>query len=111
MNEQTPTTNQNPSEWEKFTKEAGKITGELGRALGKTAEDLTGLIVLRTDNSQREQLDLLVKSGAAQTRAEGLKMLAEAGAKAKVAMFKKIEATQAQIDALKKGLKGLVGNG
>ena len=111
MNEQTNTTNQNPSEWDKFMKETCKIACELGRALGRIAEDLTGLIVVRTDKPQREQLDLLVRSGAAQTRAEGLKMLAEVGVKAKDALFKKIESTQLQIEALKKGLKGLVGNG
>lgn len=109
MDEQT--TNQPISEWEKFIKESSKIALDLGRALGKTAEDLTGLVVVRTDKTQRDQLDLLVKSGATATRAEGLKMLADAGVNARQAMFKKIEATQVQIEALKKGLKGLVGNG
>lgn len=109
MDEQTK--NQPASEWEKFVTESGKIAIEMGRALGRAAEDITGLIVVRTDKTQRDQLDLLIKSGATQTRAEGLKMLAEAGVKAREAMFRKIEATQSQIETLKQGLKGLVGNG
>lgn len=110
MNEQMTGSNQNPSEWERLMKETGRIAVELGRALGRTAEDLTGLIVVRTDKTHREQLDLLVKSGAVPTRAEGLNMLASAGAKVKEAMFRKIADTQMQIETLKKGLKNLAGN-
>lgn len=109
MDEQTK--NQPTSEWEMFVTESGKIAIEMGRTLGKAAEDITGLIVVRTDKAQRDQLDMLVKSGATRTRAEGLKMLTDAGVKAREAMFKRIEATQAQIETLKQGLKGLVGNG
>lgn len=95
--------------FEKWLKDGGAIMLDIGRSLGKTAEDLTGLMILHVEKEKRNELDLLVESGAVKTRAQGLKMLAEAGAKTKEQVFRRIEATREQINVLKKGLKDMAG--
>lgn len=105
----TRSTAQTESLLHKWARDGGEVMLDVGRLLGKAAEDLTGLMVLRVEKEKRDQLDLLVESGVVQTRAQGLKMLAEVGAKSKERVFRQVEATREQIAALKKGLKDLAG--
>jgi len=83
------------------------IAVQVGRAAGKAAEDLTGLMVMRVGKTQRDELDVLVNAGLAKTRAEAaLKLLAD-GVKANEPLYRRVEHTRAQIQALKGQLKGL----
>jgi len=83
------------------------IAVQVGRAAGKAAEDLTGLMVMRVGKTQRDELDVLVNAGLAKTRAEAaLKLLAD-GVKANEPLYGRVEHTRAQIQALKGQLKGL----
>src|SRR5574340_1245585 len=50
----------------------------MGRAAGKAAEDLTGLMVVKVGAGEREDLDIMVNAGLAKTRAEAaLKLMAD----------------------------------
>lgn len=83
------------------------VAVQVGRAAGKAAEDLTGLMVMRVGRQQRDDLDVLVDAGLAKTRAEAaLKLLAD-GVKANEPLYRNVERTRAQIQALKGQLKGL----
>ncbi len=105
----TRSTAQPESLLHKWVRDGGEVMLDVGKLLGRAAEDLTGLMVLRVEKEKRAQLDLLVESGVVKTRAQGLKMLAEIGAKSKEQVFRRVETTREQIAALKKGLKDLAG--
>jgi len=92
-------------DWEGFFSELGRNALELGLALGKAAEDITGLMIIQADGELRSKLDMLVESGAVRTRAEALKILYEAGLEKKEKIFASITETRAQIDSLKRRMR------
>ena len=111
MTEQTTNANsQRPWDFERIAHESLDVALQLGRELGRAAEDLTGLMLIRADKPLRTKLDMLVESGAVKSRREALEMLIKSGEVQKSRIFEQIEKTRAEIDALKKGLKGLVGS-
>jgi hypothetical protein len=111
MNEQKTTTDsQRPWDFERIAHESVDVALQLGRELGKAAEDLTGLMLIRADKPLRTRLDMLVESGAVKSRREALEMLIKSGEVQKSRIFEQIEKTRSEIEALKKGLKGLVGS-
>jgi len=99
------------SEWEGLQDELRVTAESWAQTFGKAWEDLTGLMVIRTDGDLRQKLDLLVESGAVKSRAEALKVLYEAGMDKKRKIFEKAEATKAQVEALKEQLRGMAGGG
>jgi hypothetical protein len=111
MNEQNTTTAGSQQAWdfERIAHETGKTALEIAREFGKMAEDLTGMMLIRADKSLRTKLDMLVESGVVQTRREALEMLIRSGEAQRSRIFEQIEKTRVEIEALKKGLKGLVG--
>jgi hypothetical protein len=112
MTEQNKKTrsSQQAGDMEGFLKELGRDAIELGLALGKAAEDLTGLMIIQANGDLRSRLDMLVDSGAVKTRAEALKMLYESGMAHKDKIFSKIADTCAQIEMLKKQMRESSGN-
>jgi hypothetical protein len=99
------------NEWEGLQDELRVTAESWAQTFGKAFENLTGLMVIRTDSDLRQKLDLLVESGAVKSRAEALKVLYEAGMDKKRKIFEKAETTKAQVEALKAQLRGLAGNG
>lgn len=82
---------------------------EVGRAAGKAAEDLTGLMVVKVGAGEREDLDIMVDAGLAKTRAEAALRLMADGVKANRPLYEHAERTRAQIQALRGQLKGMMG--
>jgi len=111
MNEQDTTSNpQRTWDFERIAHGSLDVALQLGRELGRAAEDLTGLMLIRADKPLRTRLDMLVESGAVKSRHEALEMLIKSGEAQKSRIFEQIEKTRSEIEALKKGLKGLVGS-
>ena len=110
MNDQntTPPNSQPAWDFERIVHGSVDVALQLGRELGRAAEDLTGLMLIRADKPLREKLDMLVESGTVKTRREALEMLIKSGEVQKSRLFDQIEKTRAEIAGLKKGLKGLV---
>lgn len=98
------------SEWDELWKEFGVTAAGWGQAVGKAAEDLTGLMIIRTDLDLRQKLDLLVESGAVKTRAEALKLMVQSGLKKNEKVMEQVEATREKINQLRQQLKSLVNN-
>ncbi len=111
MNEQNTSTtgSQEPWDFERLAHKSVDVAVQLARELGRAAEDLTGLMLIRADKSLRTKLDMLVESGAVKSRREALEMLIKSGEVQKSRIFEQIEKTRSEIEALKKGLKGFVG--
>ncbi len=86
-------------------RKTGEFICELVEVTGKAVEDLTGLMAVHTDKPLRDQLDTVVEAGAARTRAEAFRFMADAGLQVKQGILSKVEKTRAEIDALKQGLK------
>jgi len=83
----------------------------VGRAAGKAAEDLSGLMVVRVGAGDRAGLDVMVNAGLAKTRAEAALRLMADGVKANAPIYQRAERARAQIEALKGELKGMLGAG
>jgi hypothetical protein len=98
------------SEWDELWKEMGVTAAGWAQTLGKAAEDLTGLMIIRTDLDLRQKLDLLVESGAVKTRAEALKLMVQSGLKKNEKVMEQVESTREKINQLRQQLKGLVNN-
>src|SRR5574340_669066 len=79
----------------------------MGRAAGKAAEDLTGLMVVKV--GEREDLDIMVNAGLAKTRAEAALHLMADGVKVNGPLYERAERTREQIQALRGQLKGMMG--
>mgnify|MGYP000854516299 FL=1 len=109
--ESTAQTNQNQTTgnttFEQFLNEAGDVILDVLAVAGKSAEDLTGIMIFSTDKEMRENLDVMVESGAAKNRAEALKILIKDGVQSNQAVYENVEKTRAQIISLKNQLKGL----
>lgn len=126
MNETTPELNQtsagapagearqkaqNPDSVQQFFDEVGDLLITLGRAVGKVAEDATGLMVMPVDAQARHDLDALVEAGLAKTRAQAAVQLLRDGVQSNQSVYEKVERTRAQIDALRSQLRSLAGQG
>lgn len=92
-------------DWDGFFRELGRDALDLGLALGKAAEDITGLMIIPANSDLRARLDTLIESGAVRSRADALKILYEAGMQKQEKIFAKINETRAQIDMLKKQMR------
>ena len=88
--------------------EAVGLLESLGRAVVCTAQDVSQLMVIRTDAEMRERLDLLVDAGVVKSRRAGARAMIKEGIEAKQPLFEEIERTQARIAALKGQLRSLV---
>lgn len=83
----------------------------VGRAAGKAAEDLTGLMVVRVGAGERADLDVMVDAGLAKTRAEAALRLMADGVKTNAPLYQRVERTRARIESLRGELKGMMGSG
>lgn len=83
----------------------------VGRAAGKAAEDLTGLMVVRVGAGERADLDVMVDAGLAKTRAEAALRLMADGVKANAPLYQRVERTRARIETLRGELKEMMGSG
>ncbi len=97
-----------PAAWEQFLDEVGAMAVSFGRAAGRAAEDLTGLMVLPVDKETRAKLDQFIESGAVETRAQAVLSLLKDGIRSNQSIYDRVEKTQAQIQALKSQLRSLV---
>lgn len=88
--------------------EAVGLLESLGRALVCTAQDISQLMVIRTDAEMRERLDLLVDAGVVKSRRAGARAMIQEGIEARQPLFEEIERTQVRIAALKGQLRSLV---
>jgi len=90
--------------------ETAKVMESLGKALIKTAQDVSNLMVVPVDKLTRTQLDLLVEAGVAETRTKAAASLLKESVQSRQEIFEKVEKTRAQIDSLKQQLHSLVGS-
>ncbi len=96
-----------------FTKiidESAKLMESLGKALIKTAQDVSNLVVVPVDKVTRAQLDLLVEAGVGETRSKVAAGLLKEAVQSRQEILEKVEKTRAQIEALKQQLRSLVGS-
>ena len=93
---------------EELVADTAALLQSLGRAVVHTVQDVTQLMVVRTDAEMREKLDLLVDAGVVKSRRAGARTLIKEGLEAKQPLFSEIERTQARIAALKGQLRSLV---
>lgn len=100
---------QTKTNFDQFLEEFGDLVMSVGRAAGKAAEDLTGLMVLPVGAEMRGKMDGLVEAGLAKTRAEAALSLLRDGIASNPSVYQKVEQTRAQIDALRSQLRSLIG--
>ena len=94
----------------KIVDETAKVMEALGKALIKTAQDVSNLMVVSVDKITRAQLDLLVEAGVAETRSKAAASLLKESVQNRQEIFEKVEKTRAQIASLKEQLHSLVGS-
>ncbi len=94
----------------KIVDETAKVMEALGKALIKTAQDVSNLMVVPVDKVTRAQLDLLVEAGVAPTRTKAAASLLKESVQSRQEIFEKVEKTRAQIESLKQQLHSLVGS-
>jgi hypothetical protein len=94
----------------KIVDETAKVMESLGKALIKTAQDVSNLMVVPVDKVTRAQLDLLVEAGVAETRSKAAASLLKESVQNRQEIFEKVEKTRAQIASLKEQLHSLVGS-
>lgn len=91
-----------------LVKDIGSMFKEFAPQVGKAAEDLTGLMLVRVRPADRADLDVMVEAGLAKTRAEAaLKLIAD-GIKGNEAVYRHVNQAREQIIALKGELKGIL---
>ncbi len=105
----TPTNEPFADQVNRLVVELCEMVVVVGRAAGRAAEDLTGLMVVHVGAGERADLDALVEAGLAKTRAEAALRLLADGVKANGTFYQRVERTRSQIEALKGQLKNLVG--
>lgn len=98
-----------PSPFDVVVEEAAKLFESLGKAIVTTAQDVSNLIVVPVDRATREKLDMLVETGAAESRRAVVVSLLQEGLQRRAHVFEKIEKTRAQIAALKQQLRSVAG--
>ena len=94
----------------KIVDETAKVMESLGKALIKTAQDVSNLMLVSVDKVTRAQLDLLVEAGVAETRSKAATSLLKESVQSRQEIFEKVEKTRAQIANLKEQLHSLVGS-
>jgi hypothetical protein len=94
----------------KIVDETAKLMESLGKALIKTAQDVSNLMIVPVDKVTRAQLDLLVEAGVAETRTKAATSLLKESVQSRQEIFDKVEKTRAQIASLKEQLHSLVGS-
>ena len=94
----------------KIVDETAKVMESLGKALIRTAQDVSNLMVVPVDKITRAQLDLLVEAGVAETRSKAAASLLKESVQDRQEIFEKVEKTRAQIASLKEQLHSLVGS-
>ncbi|MRR30074.1 hypothetical protein EG834_07090 [bacterium] len=91
-----------------LVKDIGDMFQEFAPKVGKAAEDLTGLMVMRVDPEKRADLDVMVEAGLAKNRAQAaLKLIAD-GIKGNEPLYRNVERAREQIKALKGELKSIL---
>jgi len=88
--------------------ETVKLLESLGKALTKTAQDVSNLMVIKVDNHIRNRLDTLVDAGLSDNRRTAAKTMIEEGINLKDADFAKIHQTKEEIAELRKQMHSLV---
>jgi len=86
----------------------GDLFKEFAPKVGKAAEDLTGLMVVRVKPDTRTDLDAMVEAGLAKTRAEAALRLIADGIKGNESVYRSVEHAREQIKALRGELKGMI---
>jgi hypothetical protein len=91
-----------------LVKDLGDLFKEYAPRVVKTAEDLTGLMVMRVRPEDRANLDAMVEAGLARSRTEAaLKLIAD-GIKSNEAVYRNVERAREQIKALHGELKDMI---
>ena len=89
-------------------KDIGSLFKEYAPKVGKAAEDLTGLMIVRVGPGERADLDVMVEAGLAKTRAQAaLKLIAD-GIKGNETVYRHINQARERINALRGELKGMM---
>ena len=88
--------------------ETVKLLESLGKALGKTVQDASNLMLIKVDNQIRDHLDTLVESGLSKNRHTAVSSMIEVGIKSKGTDFEKIQQTKEEIEELRKQMQSLV---
>ncbi len=91
-----------------FVGESVKLLESLGKALTKTAQDVSNLMVIKVDGDIRKHLDILVDIGLSDNRRNAAVSLIEEGINVKAADYAKIDQTKAEIAELRKQMQELV---
>lgn len=93
----------------RLVKDLGDLFKEVAPKVGKAAEDLTGLMVVRVRPEVRSDLDALIEAGLAKTRPEAALRLIADGIKSNETVYRTVEHAREQIKALHGELKGMIG--
>lgn len=109
IKETTEVESTEPTAFDNLIKDTVKFVESLGRAVIATAQDTSNLMVVNVDAETREQLDLLVDTGIAETRREAAVALISEGLQSRTGVFDKIRQTHTQIAELRKQMSSLVG--
>ncbi len=92
---------------QQFFQDLEDLGRTVGKAAGKLAEEITGLMVIKLDKDHREDLDILVDAGLASTRAEAALKMIRDGIRSNESLYQKAQKTRQQIDSLRNQLRSL----
>lgn len=92
---------------QQFFQDLEDLGRTLGNAMGKLAEDVSGLVVIKVGKDDREDLDVLVDAGLASSRAEAAIKMIRDGIRNNESLFHKAKLTRQQIDSLRNQLRSL----
>ena len=98
-----------PTAFENLLQDTVKFVGSFGKAFVSTAQDTSNLLLVTVDAETREQLDLLVNSGAAVNRREAAAALIREGLGSRNGILEKIRQTNTQIADLRQQMRTLAG--
>src|SRR3972149_346048 len=91
-----------------LVKDIGSMFKEYAPKVGKAAEDLTGLMIVRVGPGERADLDVMVEAGLAKTRAPAALQLIAGGIKGNETGYRHINQARERINALRGELKGMM---
>jgi len=89
-------------DFDEFARSVYEVLRDATLATLRAAEDITGTMVVRVDESTLASLDQMVNSQVVQSRADGLRLLLQSGLKAEKSLFERIRATEERIREMKK---------